>query len=39
MHAFGALARMVGRVERDVDPLETWEERVGIVEANGVRWS
>jgi hypothetical protein len=38
MHAFGALGPMVARVERDVDPLETWEERVGVVEAKGVGW-
>ena len=38
MHAIGALARMVGRVERDVDPVDTREERVGVVEARGEKW-
>ena len=38
MHAFGALARMVGRVERDVDPVDTREERVGVVVARGEKW-
>jgi hypothetical protein len=39
MQAFGALACMVGRVERDVDPLATREERVIVVEVRGERWS
>jgi hypothetical protein len=35
MHAFGALARNIGRVERDIGPIASREERVGIVEGKG----
>jgi len=38
MYALGATACMIARVERDVEPLAPWEERVGVVEAKGVRW-
>jgi hypothetical protein len=37
MHAFGALARVIGRVERNGDALASWEERVGIVEGKRER--
>jgi len=29
---------MVGRVERDVDPVDTREEGVGVVVARGDKW-
>jgi hypothetical protein len=32
IHAFGALARVIARVEWDVDPIAPREERVGCVE-------
>ena len=39
MHAFGALARVIARVERDVDPLAPREEGVGFVEGKWNRRS
>ena len=33
MHALGNLGTIIGRVERDNDLIEPWEERVGIIES------
>jgi hypothetical protein len=39
MHAFGALARVIARVERNVDPLASREEGMGFIEGEWKRRS
>jgi hypothetical protein len=37
MHASGALGTIIGRVEGDIDPIEPWQESVGVIEGKRVR--
>jgi hypothetical protein len=37
MHAFGALADLIGRVEGDIDPPVPWQERVVVMKSKRSR--
>jgi hypothetical protein len=37
MQASGTLGTTIGRVERDIDPIVPWQERVGVIEGKSAR--